>query len=77
MTDALLTDCCGARPEVTARVSLRMPWDVAHNLTKARLRRADVQIEAADWDRMLWSCPTCHRVWPPGEVPPMRERMRG
>lgn len=63
------TPCCDAQAEVTVRLSVRIPASLWRRVTKAALRRAGVAIKAADWHRAIWSCPTCHRVWSPGELP--------
>ena len=65
----LVTPCCSVEPDVTARVSVKMPLDLFRGLTKQAFKSKDVQIEAVDWERAIWSCPGCHRIWAPGEDP--------
>lgn len=53
----------------------RIPQRLYGRVTKGRLRSADCQIEAANWDRAMWSCPECHRLWAPGEFPDYKEAL--
>lgn len=64
----LRTLCCGVEPEVTVRLSVRLPLRFNRRVTKHALRSRDVVIEAANWERAIWSCPGCYRIWPPGHL---------
>lgn len=64
-----VTPCCVVEPEFTVRLSVRFPAEVYGHVTKSKIKKASATIEAADWHRVIWSCPKCHRCWPPGEFP--------
>lgn len=65
----LRSACCRAPLECTVQLSTRIPAHLYRRVTKASLRSAEVTIEAAAWERAMWSCTQCHRVWRPGEFP--------
>ena len=65
----VVTVCCGREPRITVQLSVQIPLEMYRRVTKRKLRRADVEVEAANWERAIWQCPGCHRVWAPG-VPP-------
>lgn len=65
------TVCCKQEPRLTVLVSVQIPLSMYRRVTKTKLSRKDVQVDAAHWDRVIWQCPGCHQVWPPGEIPPV------
>jgi hypothetical protein len=55
--------CACKRPElrVTALVAIDMPFALYRRVTKTRLRRRDVRIEAVHWDRAIIHCVKCRK----------------
>lgn len=48
--------CCD-RARVKVELFLDIPLELAHHLSKQRLRRADVKIDGANWPQMMVYCP--------------------
>jgi len=46
---------------VTALVAIDMPFALYRRVTKTRLRRRDVRIEAVHWDRAIIHCVKCRK----------------
>lgn len=53
---------CNSNIEIAINVQMVIPGDMDHKITKVGLRRKEVQLWGASWDRATYTCRKCEWI---------------